>query len=353
VCEGYFDVIALYQSGVMNAIAPLGTAFTDEQAKIIRRYADSCALFFDQDNAGREAAKKSILTLEKAGVVSQVIEADEKSDPADLLQNNSEFFLNETCKNRINGFNYLVKSALNKYDITLPDGKLSVFKEVEPYIVIIESEIKKNSYIKLLADVIDIDEIVIHKELQSSGGLSSRYMTRNHHGRFHASGTRNVDFRDNPKQENVPVVLQATTLSADMFLMLTLVNNRQYFQKVRKSVSILQIKDMEAAEIYTALEESLREGETSFEYLLERIEDKKIRQMVIMSFGQNEFIEEAENIISEAVQKIKLTSLFSKQKKIVQQIKSAAVQRINEIDLNKLLFEKKFIDEEIKKLRKS
>ncbi|NQT57608.1 MAG: DNA primase [Bacteroidetes bacterium] len=353
VCEGYFDVISLFQSGVKNAVAPLGTAFTDEQAKIVRRYADSCTLFFDQDNAGREATKKSILILERAGITSNVIEAGEKCDPADLLQNNSENFLNEACKNRINGFNYLVKSALNKYDITLPDGKLSVFKEVKPYIEIIESEIKKHSYIKLLADVIDIDEMVIQKELQSSGRLSSGFNTKNHHGRFHASGTRNTGARNYQEQEQNSGVFQAATLSADMFLMLTLVNNRQYFQIVRKSVSINQIKDTDAAELYTALEESLREGETSFEYLLERIEDNKIRQMVIMSFGQNEFIEEAENIIHEAVQKIKLMSLFSKQKKIVQQIKSAAIQGINEIDLNKLLFEKKFIDEEIKKLRKS
>jgi DNA primase len=353
VCEGYFDVIALFQSGVTNAVAPLGTAFTDEQAKIIRRYADSCALFFDQDNAGREATKKSILVLERAGISSKIIEAEEKNDPADLLQNYSEKFLNETCKNRINGFDYLVKSALNKYDIILPDGKLSVFKEVKPYIELIESEIKKHSYIKLLADVIDIDEMVIQKELQSSGRLSSGSNTMNFHGRFHASEARSSSSHDNRELNKSPVVLQAATLSADMFLMLTLVNNRKFFQKLRKSVSIQQINDTDAAEIFTALEESLREGETSFEYLLERIEDIKIRQMVIMSFGQNEFIEEAENIINEAVQKIKLRSLFSKQKKIVQQIKSAAVQGINEIDLNKLLFEKKFIDEEIKKLRKS
>jgi DNA primase len=353
VCEGYFDVIALSQSGVKNAVAPLGTAFTDEQAKIIRRYTDSCALFFDQDNAGREATKKSILILERSGITSEVVEAEEKVDPADLLQNYSEDFLLETCKNRINGFDYLVKSALNKYDITLPDGKLSVFKEVKPYIEIIESEIKKHSYIKLLADVIDIDEMVIQKELQSSGRLSSGSNARNHHGRFHVSGTRNTGLQEYNEIDKTPVVLQPATLSADMFLMLTLVNNRQFFQKMRKSVSIQQILDTDAAEIYTALEESLREGETLFEYLLERIEDNKIRQMVVMSFGQNEFIEEAEDIINKAVQKIKLRSLFSKQKKILQQIKSATVQGINEINLNKLLFEKKFIDEEIKKLRKS
>ncbi|MBL7006992.1 MAG: DNA primase [Spirochaetia bacterium] len=354
ICEGYFDVVALFQSGVRNATAPLGTAFTDEQANIIRRYADTCVLFFDQDSAGREATRKSILVLERAGITSQVVEAEEKSDPADLLQKNSETHLNDICKNRINGFDYLVKSALNKYDITLPEGKLSVFKEVKPYIEIIESEIKKHSYLKLLADVIDIDEMVIQRELQGSSRLSSESIKRDHQGRFHASEARTSHTRGNyQNQGENSALIHAATLSADMFLMLTLVNNRQYFQRVRKSVSIQKIIDPEAAEIYTALEESLREGETSFEYLLERIEDNTIRQMVIMSFGQNEFIEEAENIINEAVKKIKLRSLFSKQKKIVQQIKAASVQGINEIDLSKLLFEKKFIDEEIKNLRKS
>ena len=347
VCEGYFDVIALFQSGVKNVVAPLGTAFTDEQAKTVRRYADSCALFYDQDNAGREATKKSILILEKAGISCSVIETEEKRDPADLLQNNSEIFLVETCKIRLNSFNYLVKSALNKYDIKSPDGKLSVFKEVRPYIEIIESEIKKHGFIKLLADVIDIDESVILKELQSSSRSQYGSLINKRHGRFHASGTRN-DTTDNDSFN-----FQPEKLSTEMFLMLTLVNNRQYFQDVRKNVSINQIIDSDASEIYTALEESLREGETSFEYLLERIEHTRTRQMVIMSYGLNEFIVEAENIIHEAVQKIKLGTLIEKQKKIEQQIKSAAIPGVNTIELNDLLFEKEFIDEEIKKLRKS
>ncbi len=349
ICEGYFDVIALSQCGIKNVVAPLGTAFTNEQAKIIRRYADSCALFFDQDNAGREATKKSILILEKAGITSSIIETEEKRDPADLLQNKSEKFLVETCKNRINSFNYLVKSALNKYDTKLPDGKLSVFKEVRPYIEIIDSEIKKHGFIKLLADVIDIDEAVILKELQSSSRLQSGSLVNKRHGRFHASGAGNKTSDENQDSFS----LHTAKLSTEMFLMLTLVNNRQYFQNVRKNVSINQIIDTDASEIYTALEESLREGETSFEYLLERIEHTKTRQIVIMSFGLNEFIVEAENIIYGAVQKIKLGAFITKQKKIEQQIKSAAIQGVNEIELNNLLFEKKFIDEEIKKLRKS
>lgn len=334
ICEGYFDVAALHQAGIHNAAAPLGTSFTEQQAERIRRYAHTCLLFFDNDAAGKQAAQKTLLILEKAGLSGEVIENRESKDAADLIESGKEELLKEILKNSVNGFNYLVQNAINTYDINLPDGKLSVFKEVEPYIQSVESEIKKQSMIKTLSDVLNLDDSVFFREMNRRS-TPVPYTSVQH---------------DQSETENQEP-FRSSILSPDLYLMLTIVNNRKYFQRVRQKISLAKIEDACAADIYTALEESFREGETSFEYLLARLELSKSKRFVESAFGMEEFNTDAERIVKDAERTILLRDLSVKQRRVEQQLKSSAIQGINEQELTELLYEKKFIDEEIHNLR--
>src|SRR5699024_5916168 len=69
LAEGYMDVIALHRAGFTNAIASLGTALTEEQARIIRRYADEAVICYDSDEAGRRATQRAIPILKNAGLL--------------------------------------------------------------------------------------------------------------------------------------------------------------------------------------------------------------------------------------------------------------------------------------------
>ncbi len=83
--EGYFDVIGLYQKDIKNVVAPLGTAFTNEQAKLIRRFTNHIVIFFDSDNAGKEAAFKALLVAQKNKIQVKVVQYFENlTDPFDI-----------------------------------------------------------------------------------------------------------------------------------------------------------------------------------------------------------------------------------------------------------------------------
>ena len=99
LAEGYMDVVALHQAGVTNAVAPLGTAFTDGQARLLKRWAERVYLIFDADEAGQNAAFKGIMTCRKNGLESFVVVLNPENspeleagglapkDPADVLKN--------------------------------------------------------------------------------------------------------------------------------------------------------------------------------------------------------------------------------------------------------------------------
>ena len=77
IAEGYMDVIALYQAGIKNAVAPLGTSFTEEQAKLLKRWADNIILFFDTDQAGEKAAYAAIMISRKCGLSCSLVQEEE------------------------------------------------------------------------------------------------------------------------------------------------------------------------------------------------------------------------------------------------------------------------------------
>ena len=83
--EGYFDVIGLYQKDIKNVVAPLGTSFTNEQAKLVRRFTNNIVIFFDADNAGKEAAFKALLISQKNKIQAKVVQYyDTATDPFDI-----------------------------------------------------------------------------------------------------------------------------------------------------------------------------------------------------------------------------------------------------------------------------
>ncbi len=86
ILEGYMDVIGIHQGGIQNAVATLGTAFTRDHAKMLRRYADETVAFFDPDDAGKKAAMRSIEPMLQEGFFPRVLITKESSDPDELIQ---------------------------------------------------------------------------------------------------------------------------------------------------------------------------------------------------------------------------------------------------------------------------
>ncbi len=86
--EGYMDVIALFNNGINYAVASLGTAFTSNQAKLLKRYGKEVLICYDSDNAGINATTKAINILRKEGVEAKVILLPLNQDPDDFIKEN-------------------------------------------------------------------------------------------------------------------------------------------------------------------------------------------------------------------------------------------------------------------------
>ncbi|MHC1693327.1 MAG: DNA primase [Sphaerochaetaceae bacterium] len=338
LCEGYFDVIAMHQAGMTTAMAPLGTAFTTEQGKLVRRYAGKAYTLFDSDNAGQAATKKALVTCESLGMENHVILLEGAKDPAEIVEKQGNEALSNACKQSRSGFDHLVHSALNMYDIKKPKGKLSVFNEVKPYLDAVDSEIVKQGYMRILADFLQSDEATLLKEYQTGTG-----------------GRPSVVTRDNRKVQDssVDTSLNAWKRSVDLYALLTLMNNRELFPTYRGKLHIGDLVNEQAVELYAVLEDATREGiGAADEVILDMIQDNRLKQLVAMSFQTKEFKIQPEDILNESVYRVSIRKLESERKHVENLIRLAETDGTVAIDLSNLLLEKKSLDEEIAKMRK-
>ncbi|WDE95521.1 DNA primase [Lentisphaera profundi] len=108
ICEGQLDVIACHRAGVKNAIAAQGTAFTDQHASMIARYAKHVKLCFDADAAGKKAAVKCLNVLLPKGVIPEIISLDEGEDPDTVLKQQGPEVLKEKLSGGINFVDFIL-----------------------------------------------------------------------------------------------------------------------------------------------------------------------------------------------------------------------------------------------------
>ncbi len=130
ICEGQLDLIACFMAGVQNIVAPQGTAFTQDHARIIKRYADEVVLCFDSDNAGQNATVRALDSLLAAGLAIKVATVPEPHDPDSLIKAAGADAFRQVIDSAQGFFDFLLQRLCTLNDITTDKGRLAVIREM-------------------------------------------------------------------------------------------------------------------------------------------------------------------------------------------------------------------------------
>ena len=130
VCEGQLDLIACYMGGVQNIVAPQGTAFTDQHARIIKRYVDEVVLCFDSDEAGQNAAVRSLDSLIASGLAVRVAVVPSPHDPDSFIKANGGEAFRTLIEGAEGFFDYYLGRLGRTNDIATDKGRLTVLREM-------------------------------------------------------------------------------------------------------------------------------------------------------------------------------------------------------------------------------
>jgi DNA primase len=130
VCEGQLDLIACFMAGVQNVVAPQGTAFTDQHARILKRYVDEVILCFDSDEAGQNAAVRSLDHLLASGIAVRVAVMPKPHDPDSFIKTNGGEAFCELIQKADEFFNFYLKRLCRLNDWASDSGKLTIVRSM-------------------------------------------------------------------------------------------------------------------------------------------------------------------------------------------------------------------------------
>jgi DNA primase len=373
IAEGYMDVIALHQAGITNALAPLGTAFTDNQAKLLKRWAEKVIFFFDSDGAGQSAAIKGIYTCRKNGLACAVIvqeeapeqakdpadilknfgpEAAPPKDPADILKKFGPEALQKKAKCFINDFDYLLARAKSLYNLTGAEGKAKAIAFLFPYLEILDSEIARNSCIETAADTFGVLPLLVSDEYR-------RY-TQGRGSAGHAEGIspRKEETRNEPGGRTPVRTNDELSLLIAVALDYVSSGKENLFAKFRAALEINEIEDKNAREVFIALEECVRYDEKSMHELLARIGSPELKDFMVGCSASGEFSVNSEQLVADGIKGAKSKRLKRRQEEIIiklREIKNIHVEEQNSeapgLEVRELLSEKMRVDEELYQLK--
>jgi len=377
LAEGYMDVIALHQAGVHNAVATCGTAFTDEQAKLLRNWAETAVLVFDSDEAGQTAVFKGIINCRKNGLACSVavpaalpaalpadlpdkalpggagnsdgapgsedppVVKDNRAmkDPADILQKFGGDVLKKSMKCDIIDIDYLVSRGKILFDITTPGGKKRAVSLFYPYFNALDSKTERDTCIEVVADAMRADKGAVlgdYERWRRSGG-----------GTYKPAEERNF--------EEVPDSERTIRMNDELFLLMVVSVNANLYPEFRASVSMREIEDQDAKELFIALEECFINGESGTEAFLSRLGSERLKNFFIERGMSPEFRGDSGRdpgkMMKDGIRRVKAKRFRRRKTELGAELRLREKNSgVGEDELKELIDEMMYIDAELRKL---
>jgi len=166
IVEGELDMISPYQVGIENVVAIKGTALTEEQLQLIRRYADTLILGLDSDFAGNRASIRSIELADKMDFEIRVLDLEGKyKDPDEAIKNDLEFFKRK-LREAESIWDFILNSSIKSYGVDSSKGKKMVLMTILPFLAKINNLVIRSDYLRKVAAAINSDEDSVVEEFK-------------------------------------------------------------------------------------------------------------------------------------------------------------------------------------------
>lgn len=163
--EGYMDMLSIYQAGFHNVVASLGTAFNQEHARTLKRFADDIILLYDSDEAGTNAALRAIPVLVKNGFRVKVVQVPDGKDPDEFIKAKGAAEFSKLLVNAVHYISFEIACIQRKYNLQNPEHRVRFATETAEVLAKLDSEIERNVYLGEVSRVTGVEEDAIRSEI--------------------------------------------------------------------------------------------------------------------------------------------------------------------------------------------
>jgi len=318
IVEGYTDVLITQQYEFDNVAASLGTALTNKQIDLIKRFTDAVLIAYDADSAGNMATLRSLDLLVKAGLEVKVIDLPQGYDPADFLIKKGRRAFQNLIDRSLSLIDYRLKLLYSKYSIENIEGKVKIVKEILPTLSVIGNEVELRAQTKKISEELKLSEEAILIELK-------RYKR----------GSRNSS------QNFIKLNSESGNIKAEKILIGCMLENEKIARDILKKIKAKDFSGQLHRQIVEAIEKNLEDNKVvDSQKVIDYLNDDKAAKL-ISQILMEETITFDEKIISGYVDTINNYKLVQERKNLEKRAKILdekikKSEKIEEDDLKEL-----------------
>ena len=326
-CEGYMDCIAYHQCGIEYAVAPLGTALTEMQIKIIRPFIDEVLLSFDSDGAGQKATMRAILMLRKENITVRIIKLTGGKDPAEIMQKLGPQVLTNQVSNAILDSDFLLSKLGAEFPIDTPEGKTKASLVYFSYVDALQSDIQKESCLEQLCQAFNLKPEAVKRDFRNRNQARERLNSRQ------------------PLQSSQHKELK---VDAELRSILVIIANLDKYKAVRTELLEYEFENLSASQLFNILEECFKNETLSLTSILNHCNEPELTNLITRVISLGEFKENNEDAIQDSIQMLKRRNLERKRDDIMSRLRKFNVNTSHDQkELEKLLEEKMELDRKL------
>ena len=300
--EGYMDVISLYQNGVKNVSASLGTALTENQTRLLKHYTNNIVLSYDADEAGVKAALRGLDILHREHCRAKVLHLSEGKDPDEFVKKNGKLAFLKLADRALPYADYKLSLLRKEYDLNATEDRVSFLKGAAKILREL-SPVEADIYIKKLAAETNISEGAIRLEVMGNNNEKPIF-----------EGAR---IRQKKAEETTG---ELTALEKNIIRLL--VQNSSYYPKIRSYEQLIFTAES-SRNIYKGIKQLYEEHEEIDIDMLQDLLDIEDADVLRDIMENVKLAHQEEKIFSDCIRTVQMQELEHKEQELIMRLSMA------------------------------
>ncbi|MCL2426902.1 MAG: DNA primase [Oscillospiraceae bacterium] len=298
--EGNIDVVMLHQAGFDSAVAPLGTAVTSEQSRLLAQFTENIVIAFDPDESGKKATLRAVSILERTGKNVKVVDLGKSGDPDDFIRQNGADAFTVLLEGSDNHIDYRLMSIQNVNDMHSDEGRLTYLASATSMIAELKSEPEREIYGAKIAKVAGVSADAVKNEV-----IKKLKMQRGRNRREFEKETKRPRAKLQPSDRSLRYSNDISAVAEEGIIRCVVLDPRFMKTAVEEGFSKDEFTSSFLSKIYGILENRIsNQREVSEALILSELEPGEESQLTLV-LQKPEKISHGTQIIKEYIEKIR------------------------------------------------
>lgn len=320
VVEGYMDFLALYQAGVKSVVATLGTALTPDHARMLKRQTKNVIILFDGDDAGQDAAERSLPLLLQEGLIPRGLTLPDRLDPDDFVKKHGLQVLEDRLKNAPELFMMILERHLKGYRGTSAE-KVALLDRMTPFVRSCADNRLKELYMRELAERLSVETAWVQRAVAGDKSHEPARRMNVSNVSDPKPGPEAAKPTDSGQNEPVPSKIKVLKAPrAELYLLNIALTKDKYYQAVKESGVIEDLSHEGIKQVFARIEQLCRQMPSKFDnltaLLVSEVEPPETVSLHLQAPLVDLTEEGADKLIQDCTRKIKVAGLRFQSKQL-------------------------------------